>query len=122
MLRKVLACAVVLLSAAMVLTAQSSARELRLSHQLPESDARHRAARVLAAELKKRVPDLTVTVHPNASLVSDPPQQYEALLEGKIEMAIYPMGVCLGEISGAVRRHHAGRTVERRGCQPPEGN
>jgi TRAP-type C4-dicarboxylate transport system substrate-binding protein len=92
MLRKVLACAVVLFSAAMVLAAQSAARELRLSHQLPESDARHRAARVLAAELKRRVPDLTVSIHPNASLVSDPPQQYEALLEGKIEMAIYPMG------------------------------
>jgi TRAP-type C4-dicarboxylate transport system substrate-binding protein len=92
MLRKVLVCAVVLCSAVMVLTAQSAARELRLSHQLPESDARHRAARVLAAELKKRVPDLQVSVHPNASLVSDPPKQYEALLEGKIEMAIYPMG------------------------------
>ena len=50
MLRKVLACAVALVSAAMVLTAQSAARELRLSHQLPESDARHRAARVLALE------------------------------------------------------------------------
>jgi TRAP-type C4-dicarboxylate transport system substrate-binding protein len=92
MLRKVLACAVALVSAAMVLTAQSAARELRLSHQLPESDARHRAARVLAAELKKRVPDLQISIHPNASLVSDPPQQYEALLEGRIEMAIYPMG------------------------------
>jgi TRAP-type C4-dicarboxylate transport system substrate-binding protein len=65
---------------------------LRLSHQLPESDARHRAAKVLAAELRKRVPDLVVRIHPNASLVSDPPKQYEAMLEGKIDMAIYPMG------------------------------
>ncbi|MBO0742073.1 MAG: TRAP transporter substrate-binding protein DctP [Hyphomicrobiaceae bacterium] len=70
----------------------SAARELRLSHQMPESDARHRAARVLAAELKKRAPDLAITIHPNATLIADPPQQYEAIIEGKVDMAVYPMG------------------------------
>src|SRR5262249_32353771 len=60
----------------------SAARELRLSHQMPESDARHRAARVLAAELKKRAPDLAITIHPNSTLIADPPQQYEAIIEG----------------------------------------
>jgi TRAP-type transport system periplasmic protein len=84
--------AAVLYSTMLVLTERSSAVELRLSHQLPESDARHRAAKVLAAEVKKRVPDLVIRIHPNASLVSDPPKQYEAMQEGKIEMAIYPMG------------------------------
>ncbi|HSR80463.1 MAG TPA: hypothetical protein VLL28_06740 [Hyphomicrobiaceae bacterium] len=69
-----------------------AARELRLSHQMPESDARHRAARVLAAELKKRAPDLAITFHPNSALIGDPPQQCEAIIEGKIEMAVYPMG------------------------------
>ncbi len=102
--------------------AQAAARELRLSHQLPESDARHRAARVLAAELKKRAPDLTISIHPNSSLVDDPAKQYEALLEGKIEMADLPDGLCLGEVPGAVRRHHAGRAVERRGGQPAQGH
>ena len=43
-------------------------------------------------KLRKRVPDLVVRIHPNASLVSDPPKQYEAMQEGKIDMAIYPMG------------------------------
>jgi TRAP-type transport system periplasmic protein len=71
---------------------KSSARELTLSHQLPEADARHRAAKVLAAELRKRVPDLVVRIHPNGQLVSDPPRQYEAMQDGKIDMAIYPMG------------------------------
>lgn len=82
----------VVLCAAVLVAGQSSARDLTLSHQLPESDARHRAARVLAAEIKKRVPDLVVRIHPNGSLVRDPPKQYEAMQEGKIDMAIYPMG------------------------------
>jgi TRAP-type transport system periplasmic protein len=69
-----------------------AARELRLSHQLPESDARHRAARVLAAELRKRTPELTISVHPNSSLIPDPVKQYDAIVDGKIEMAVYPMG------------------------------
>lgn len=72
-------------------TGAATARELRLSHQLPESDARHRAARVLAAELKRRAPDLVITIHPNSSLIADPPQQYEAIIDGRIEMAVYPM-------------------------------
>ena len=71
---------------------EADARELRLSHQLPESDARHRAARVLAAELKKRAPDLSIKIFPNSSLKIPPTEQYEAMLEGKIEMTIYPMG------------------------------
>ena len=92
MFRKAWLSSIVLCAAAVILATGGNARDLRLSHQLPESDARHRAAKVLAAELRKRVPDLVVRIHPNASLVSDPPKQYEAMLEGKIEMAIYPMG------------------------------
>jgi TRAP-type C4-dicarboxylate transport system substrate-binding protein len=89
--RNLALCASVLCAAAFV-AGQSSARELTLSHQLPETDARHRAAKVLAAEARKRVPDLLVRIHPNATLVSDPPKQYEAMQERKIDMAIYPMG------------------------------
>jgi TRAP-type transport system periplasmic protein len=70
----------------------SSARELRVSHQMPESDARHKAARVLAAELKKRAPDLAIRIHPNSSLIADPVKQYDAMIDGQIEMAVYPMG------------------------------
>ena len=86
------------LCAAVLVAGQSSARDLTLSHQYPETDARHRAAKVLAAELRKRVPDLAVRIHANASLVRDPPSQYEAMQQGKIDMAIYPDGLCLGEI------------------------
>lgn len=90
-------CAVLLLAASM-LPIEAAARELRLSHQMPESDARHRAARVLAAELRKRAPKLSISIHPNSSLKIDPAQQYEAMLEGKIEMAVYPMGYASAKI------------------------
>lgn len=76
---------------------QAIAGELRLSHQMPESDARHKAARVLVAELRKRAPSLAISIHPNSSLIADPVKQYDALLEGKIEMAVYPMGYASGK-------------------------
>jgi TRAP-type transport system periplasmic protein len=77
---------------------QVAARELRLSHQLPETDARHKAARVLAAEVRKRVPDLLIKIHPNSSLKIPPTEQHEAMLEGKIDMTIYPMGYASAKI------------------------
>jgi TRAP-type C4-dicarboxylate transport system substrate-binding protein len=83
---------------ALILSTAATARELRLSHQLPETDARHRAARVLAAEVKKRVPDLLIRIFPNSSLKIPPTEQYEAMLEGKIDMTIYPMGYASAKI------------------------
>lgn len=70
---------------------QAAAGELRLSHQFPPDDARHKASRVLAAELKKRMPSLAISIHPKSSLIADPVKQYDAMMEGKIEMAVYPM-------------------------------
>lgn len=90
-------CAVAALVAPMA-SVGAGARELRLSHQLPESDARHKAARVLAAEVKKRVPGLTIKIHPNSSLKIPPTEQYEAMLAGKIDMTIYPMGYASAKI------------------------
>lgn len=71
--------------------APAAARELKLNHQFGEADARHRASRVLAAELRKHAPDLTVTIHPASSLKIVPEKQIDALLEGKIDLAIMPM-------------------------------
>jgi TRAP-type C4-dicarboxylate transport system substrate-binding protein len=90
-------CAVVALVAP-IACMEAAARELRLSHQLPETDARHKAARVLAAEVKKRIPDLAIKIYPNSSLKIPPPEQYEAMLEGKIDMTIYPMGYASAKI------------------------
>jgi len=71
--------------------AGAAARELRLSHQLPTDDGRHKAALEFAAELKKRGSSLTISIHPSGSLIADPSKQYEALVEEKIELTIYPM-------------------------------
>jgi TRAP-type transport system periplasmic protein len=70
---------------------QASARELKLSHQWPESDARHKASRVLMAELRKRGTDISISLHPNSSLKIKPVEQYDALLDGRIELAVYPI-------------------------------
>jgi TRAP-type C4-dicarboxylate transport system substrate-binding protein len=70
---------------------EASARELKLSHQWPESDARHKASRVLMAELRKRGTDISISLHPNSSLKIKPVEQYDALLDGRIELAVYPI-------------------------------
>jgi len=91
MFRKALLGAGLLCSMMLGLSARSNALELRLSHQWPESDARHKAARVLAAELKKRGTDVSISIHPNSSLKIKPIEQLEAILAGKIELAVYPL-------------------------------
>jgi TRAP-type C4-dicarboxylate transport system substrate-binding protein len=91
MFRNALLGAGLLCSVMLGLSGRSNALELRLSHQWPESDARHKAARVLAAELKKRVTDISITIHPNSSLKIKPIEQLDAILAGKIELAVYPL-------------------------------
>ncbi|KAB2849589.1 MAG: hypothetical protein F9K44_07525 [Hyphomicrobiaceae bacterium] len=72
--------------------AGAQVREFRISHQWEANvDARDRAARVFAAEVEKRVPGVKVTVHAKSSLGVKPVEQYEALLEGKFEMSVYPL-------------------------------
>ena len=46
---------------------------------------------MLVAELRKRGTDLTISLHPNSSLKFKPVEQYDAMLEGKIEMTVYPI-------------------------------
>src|SRR5258705_934492 len=91
MVRNALLCAGLLCCAMLVLAERSDGRELRLSHQWPESDARHKAARVLKAELKKRGTDVSISIHPNSSLKIKPIEQLEAILAGKIELPVYPI-------------------------------
>src|SRR5258706_1601812 len=54
---------VALLLLATTVPASATPRELRLSHQWPGSDARHKAARVLAAELKNHTSGLSIIIH-----------------------------------------------------------
>lgn len=70
----------------------AEASRIRISHQWSaETDARDRAARVFAAEIKKREPGLAVTIHPKSELGISPLEQYAAMLDGRIEAAIFPL-------------------------------
>ncbi len=82
---------VVLLGAAW-LSQPLAAREFRISHQWSaDVDARDRAARVFMAEVQKRVPGLKLTIHPKSALGFKPAEQFDALVDGRLELAIYPL-------------------------------
>ena len=106
-------CAVAMLLAQLA-PIEAAARELRLSHQLPETDARHKAARVLAAEVRKRVPDLLIKIHPE--LVPQDPADRAVRGDARRQDRHddLPDGLRLGEDSRALRRHHA-RCAGQRG-------
>ena len=81
----------VLLGAAW-LSQSVEARELRISHQWSaDIDARDRAARVFVAEVKKRAPQINFSIHPRSALGIKPIEQFDALVEGRAELAIYPL-------------------------------
>ena len=70
----------------------AAARELKISHQFPaEGDNRDRAARLFVAEVVARVPSFKFTIHPNLSLKLKAEEQFDALKDGRIEMAVVPL-------------------------------
>jgi TRAP-type transport system periplasmic protein len=78
--------------ATIVFASTPKAAELRISHQwVPEIDARDRAARIFVKELQSRLPQTRISIHPRSSLGIKPVEQYDALVDGRIEMAIFPM-------------------------------
>ncbi|MCL4766836.1 MAG: TRAP transporter substrate-binding protein DctP [Hyphomicrobiaceae bacterium] len=81
----------VLLGAAW-LSQAAAAREFRISHQWSaDIDARDRAARVFVAEVQKRLPGITFSIHPRSSLGIKPAEQFDAMTDGRAELAIYPL-------------------------------
>jgi TRAP-type C4-dicarboxylate transport system substrate-binding protein len=78
--------------AVIVSVSDAGAGRLRIAHQwAPELDARDRAARVFVAEVERRLPQTKISIHPQSSLGIKPLEQYQALLDGRIEMAIFPL-------------------------------
>lgn len=68
------------------------AADFRISHQWEAGkDARDAAARVFVAEVAKRLPSDKITIHPRLALGFEPERQYDAMLDGKVEMAIFPL-------------------------------
>jgi len=87
-----LGAAALMFAAAPVASAQSSARELRISHQFhPTGDARGRAARVFAEELALRAPELKARVYPQLELGMTRDEQMDDLQSGKLDLAVLPL-------------------------------
>ena len=74
-------------------------RQIRISHQWRQgTDARDKAARLFAAEAAKLAPDLKFRIYPNRSLISSPVAQYDAMLNGSLEMAVFPITYGVGKV------------------------
>ncbi|GGO61076.1 TRAP-type C4-dicarboxylate transport system, substrate-binding protein [Roseovarius pacificus] len=90
---KLKAIAIGALSVVLTLGALSAeAQTFKLTHQWKEGvDARDKAARLFVEEVNKSLPDLKVRIYPGSSLISHPKAQYDALLQGTIEMSVFPL-------------------------------
>jgi TRAP-type transport system periplasmic protein len=91
---------------ASLLAAPLAAQEIKISHQWKaNSDARDRAARVFIEEVNKKDSGLKFRIYPSQSLGIKPVAQLDALQNGTLEMAIFPMSYAVGkakEFSGVI--------------------
>jgi TRAP-type C4-dicarboxylate transport system substrate-binding protein len=73
--------------------------EIRISHQWrQQTDARDRGARMFAEEVRKRAPELRFRIYPNRSLIANPIAQFDAMLAGSLEMAVFPITYGVGKV------------------------
>lgn len=87
-----------MLVAAPSLRAQGG-NEIRISHQWrQQTDARDRGARLFVEEVRKRAPELRFRIYPNRSLISNPVAQFDAMLSGSLEMAVFPITYGVGKV------------------------
>jgi len=101
---KIFSLRTLMLSSAVALGLLASAPEVyaqtfKLTHQYREgTDARDRAARVFIEELERLGSDIRIRVYPGNSLITAPPAQYDALLQGTIEMAVFTLVYGSGKV------------------------
>lgn len=83
-----------------------AAQEIKISHQWKaNSDGRDVAARLFVEEVNKKDPSLKFRIYPSSSLGIKPVAQLDALQNGTLEMAIFPMSYAVGkakEFSGVI--------------------
>ncbi len=73
--------------------------EIRISHQWrQQTDARDRGARLFVDEVRKRAPELRFRIYPNRSLIANPVAQFDAMLSGSLEMAVFPITYGVGKV------------------------
>lgn len=76
----------------------SSAQELRISHQFKaNADGRDLATRVFVEEVNKRDKNIKFRIYPGSSLGIKPVAQFDALQNGTLEMAVFPMSYATGK-------------------------
>jgi TRAP-type C4-dicarboxylate transport system substrate-binding protein len=93
--------ALVGLAAAMGLSGvslQAQAMEIKISHQWKANvDGRDRAARLFVKEVEKADPSIKFRIYPAQSLGIKPVAQLDAIQNGTLEMAIFPMSYAVGK-------------------------
>jgi TRAP-type C4-dicarboxylate transport system substrate-binding protein len=76
----------------------ASAQELRISHQFKaNADGRDLATRVFVEEVTKRDRNIKFRIYPGSSLGIKPVAQFDALQNGTLEMAVFPMSYATGK-------------------------
>ncbi len=75
-----------------------AAQEIKISHQWKANvDGRDKATRVFVAEVNKLDPSLKFRIYPAQSLGIKPVAQFDALQNGTLEMAVFPMSYAVGK-------------------------
>ena len=76
----------------------ASAQELKISHQFKaNADGRDLATRVFVEEVTKRDKNIKFRIYPGSSLGIKPVAQFDALQNGTLEMAVFPMSYASGK-------------------------
>ncbi len=76
----------------------ASAQELKISHQFKaNADGRDLATRVFVEEVTKRDKNIKFRIYPGSSLGIKPVAQFDALQNGTLEMAVFPMSYATGK-------------------------
>ncbi|MHB8763927.1 MAG: TRAP transporter substrate-binding protein DctP, partial [Deferrisomatales bacterium] len=87
-------------AAALVAAAPAAlaARELRISHQFAEGDARHDLAVAFGKAVEEKTKgELTFKVFPSQALFKAA-AQYDAMAKGALDLSIYPLAYASGKI------------------------
>lgn len=76
----------------------AQAVEIKISHQWKANvDGRDRATRVFTAEVAKQDPNIKFRIYPAQSLGIKPGAQIDALQNGTLEMAVFPISYAVGK-------------------------
>ena len=88
------------LSLAAFAAAPAVAQEIKISHQWKaNADGRDQATRVFVQEVNKADKGLNFRIYPASSLGIKPVAQLDALQNGTLEMAVFPMSYAVGKAS-----------------------